>query len=75
MPPKRSTRQNSVVNSHVEVESHGHSHAMGETHTPSGGRIPEDGNPFGDGHVLGGVEIPIGRPQQMVLMFEMIKGM
>ena len=49
MPPKRSTRQNSVVNSHVEVESHGHSHAMGETHTPSGGRIPEDGNPFGDG--------------------------
>ena len=75
MPPKRSTRQNSVVNSHVEVESHGHSHAMGETHIPSRGRIPEDGNPFGDGHVLGGVEIPIGRPQQMVLMFEMIKGM
>ena len=63
MPPKKSTKQNSVVNSHVEVESHGHSHTIGETHAPSGGHIPEGENPFGDKHVLGGWEIPVGRPQ------------
>uniref|UniRef100_A0A2N9H986 Integrase catalytic domain-containing protein n=1 Tax=Fagus sylvatica TaxID=28930 RepID=A0A2N9H986_FAGSY len=75
MPPKKSTRQNSVVNSHVEVESHGHSHTMGETHAPGGGHVPGGENPFGDGHVLGGGEIPVSGPQQMTLMFEMIKGM
>ena len=32
MPPKKSTRQNSIANSHVEARSQGHSHAMGETH-------------------------------------------
>jgi hypothetical protein len=30
---------------------------------------------FADGHVLGGGEVLIGGPQQMALMFEMIKGM
>uniref|UniRef100_A0A2N9GXX6 Integrase catalytic domain-containing protein n=1 Tax=Fagus sylvatica TaxID=28930 RepID=A0A2N9GXX6_FAGSY len=88
MPPKRSTRQNSVANSHAEVESQGHSHAMGETHAQGGGQIHTQGggqthggeNPFGGGQahdggqVLGG-EIPVGGPQQMALMFEMIKGM
>uniref|UniRef100_A0A2N9GVF8 Uncharacterized protein n=1 Tax=Fagus sylvatica TaxID=28930 RepID=A0A2N9GVF8_FAGSY len=63
IPPKKSTRQNSVVNSHVEAKSHGHSHTMGETHAPGGGHIPEGKNPFGDEHVLGGGEIPVGRPQ------------
>uniref|UniRef100_A0A2N9I6H1 RNA-directed DNA polymerase n=1 Tax=Fagus sylvatica TaxID=28930 RepID=A0A2N9I6H1_FAGSY len=66
MPPKRSTRQNSVANSHAEVESQGHSHAMGETHAQGA---------HGGGQVLGGGEIPVGGPQQMALMFEMIKGM
>uniref|UniRef100_A0A2N9IKE7 Retrotransposon gag domain-containing protein n=1 Tax=Fagus sylvatica TaxID=28930 RepID=A0A2N9IKE7_FAGSY len=75
MPPKKSTRQNSVINSHVEAESHDHSHSMGETHALGGGHIPRGENPFGDGHVLGGGEIPIDGPQQMALMFEMIKGM
>uniref|UniRef100_A0A2N9II49 Retrotransposon gag domain-containing protein n=1 Tax=Fagus sylvatica TaxID=28930 RepID=A0A2N9II49_FAGSY len=75
MPPKKSTKQNSVVNSHVEAESHGHSHTMGKTHAPGGGHVLEGENPFGDGHVLCGGEIPVGRPQQMALMFEMIKGM
>jgi hypothetical protein len=37
MSPKKSTRQNSVANSHVEAESQGHSHAMGETHAQGGG--------------------------------------
>uniref|UniRef100_A0A2N9IFM6 Retrotransposon gag domain-containing protein n=1 Tax=Fagus sylvatica TaxID=28930 RepID=A0A2N9IFM6_FAGSY len=86
--PRRSTRQNSVANSHAEVESQGHSHAMGETHAQGGGQIHTQGggqthggeNPFGGGQahdggqVLGG-EIPVGGPQQMALMFEMIKGM
>jgi hypothetical protein len=75
MPPKRSTRQNSVANSHVEVESQGHSHAMGETQALGGGRVLEGENPFGDEHVLGGGGIPVGGPQQMALMFEMIKEM
>ena len=83
MPPKRSTRQNSVANSHAEVESQGHSHAMGETHAQGGGQTHTHGggqthggeNPFGGGQVLGGGEIPVGGPQQMALMFEMIKGM
>uniref|UniRef100_A0A2N9EG78 RNA-directed DNA polymerase n=1 Tax=Fagus sylvatica TaxID=28930 RepID=A0A2N9EG78_FAGSY len=81
MPPKKSTRQNSVANSHVEVESQGHSHAMGETHAHGGGQTLGGENPLGDGQtfdggqVLGGGEIPVGGPQQMALMFEMIKGM
>jgi hypothetical protein len=89
MPPKRSTRQNSVANSHAEVESQGHNHAMGETHAQGGGQTHTQGggqthggeNPFGGGQahggrqVLGGGEIPVGGPQQMALMFEMIKGM
>jgi hypothetical protein len=87
MPPKKSTRQNSIVNSHVETESHGHSHTMGETHAPGGGHIlegqnilggghiPGGENPLGGGHVLGGENIPVGGAQQMALMFEMIKGM
>jgi hypothetical protein len=53
MLPKKSTRQNLVVNSHVETESHGHSHTMGETHAPGGGHIPKGENPFGGGRVLG----------------------
>uniref|UniRef100_A0A2N9I5K1 Uncharacterized protein n=1 Tax=Fagus sylvatica TaxID=28930 RepID=A0A2N9I5K1_FAGSY len=81
MPPKKSTRQNSVANSHVEVESQGHSHAMGETHAQGGGQTLGGKNPLGGGQalgggqVLGGGEIPVGGPQQMALMFEMIKGM
>uniref|UniRef100_A0A2N9HSJ2 Integrase catalytic domain-containing protein n=1 Tax=Fagus sylvatica TaxID=28930 RepID=A0A2N9HSJ2_FAGSY len=81
MPPKRSTRQNSVANSHAEVESQGHSHAMGETHAHGGGQTLGEENPLGGGQVhgggqvLGGGEIPVGGPQQMALMFEMIKGM
>uniref|UniRef100_A0A2N9ETB6 Reverse transcriptase domain-containing protein n=1 Tax=Fagus sylvatica TaxID=28930 RepID=A0A2N9ETB6_FAGSY len=87
MPPKKSTRQNSIVNSHVETESHGHSHTMGETRAPGGGHIlegqnilggghiPGGENPLGGGHVLGGENIPVGGAQQMALMFEMIKGM
>uniref|UniRef100_A0A2N9J549 Reverse transcriptase domain-containing protein n=1 Tax=Fagus sylvatica TaxID=28930 RepID=A0A2N9J549_FAGSY len=75
MPPKKPTRQNSVANFHVEVESQGHSHAMRETHILGGGRIPECENPFGDGHVLAGGEVLVGGPQQMALMFKMIKGM
>uniref|UniRef100_A0A2N9J1X6 RNA-directed DNA polymerase n=1 Tax=Fagus sylvatica TaxID=28930 RepID=A0A2N9J1X6_FAGSY len=89
MPPKRSTRQNSVANSHAEVESQGHSDVMGETHAQGGGQTHTQGdgqthegeNPFGGGQahgggqVLGGGEIPVGGPQQMALMFEMIKGM
>uniref|UniRef100_A0A2N9G8A8 RNase H type-1 domain-containing protein n=1 Tax=Fagus sylvatica TaxID=28930 RepID=A0A2N9G8A8_FAGSY len=78
---KRSTRQNSVANSHAEVESQGHSHAMGETHAQGGGQTLGEENPLGGGQahgggqVLGGGEIPVGGPQQMALMFEMIKGM
>ena len=81
MPPKRSTRQNSVANSHAEAESQGHSHVMGETHAHGGGQTLEGENPLGGGQahgggqVLGGGEIPVGGPQQMALMFEMIKGM
>jgi hypothetical protein len=75
MPPKRSTRQNSAVNSYAEAESHGHSHTMGETHALGGGNMPGGENPFGDGHVFGGGEILVSGPQQMTLMFEMIKGM
>uniref|UniRef100_A0A2N9F532 Integrase catalytic domain-containing protein n=1 Tax=Fagus sylvatica TaxID=28930 RepID=A0A2N9F532_FAGSY len=81
MPPKRSTRQNSVANSHAEAESQGHSHAMGETHAQGGGQTHGGENPFGGGQthggeqVLGGGEIPVGGPQQMALMFEMIKAM
>uniref|UniRef100_A0A2N9J9Q0 RNA-directed DNA polymerase n=1 Tax=Fagus sylvatica TaxID=28930 RepID=A0A2N9J9Q0_FAGSY len=81
MPPKRSTRQNSVANSHAEAESQGHSHAMGETHAHGGGQTHGGENPFGGGQthggeqVLGGGEIPVGGPQQMALMFEMIKAM
>uniref|UniRef100_A0A2N9FUN2 Uncharacterized protein n=1 Tax=Fagus sylvatica TaxID=28930 RepID=A0A2N9FUN2_FAGSY len=71
----------SVANSHAEVESQGHSHAMGETHAQGGGQTHGGENPFGGGQahgggqVLGGGEIPVGGPQQMALMFEMIKGM
>uniref|UniRef100_A0A2N9GX05 Integrase catalytic domain-containing protein n=1 Tax=Fagus sylvatica TaxID=28930 RepID=A0A2N9GX05_FAGSY len=71
MPPKRSTRQNSVANSHAEAESQGHSHAMGETHAQGGGQTHGGENPFGGGQthggeqVLGGGEIPVGGPQQM----------
>ena len=75
MPLKKSTRQNSVANSHAEVQSHGHSCTMGETHAFDGGHIAEGENPFGGGHDLGGQETLVGRPQQMALMFEMIKGM
>jgi hypothetical protein len=81
MPPKRSTRQNSVANSHAEAESQGHSHVMGETHAQGGGQTHGGENPFGGGQthggeqVLGGGEIPVGGPQQMALMFEMIKAM
>ena len=75
MPPKKSTRQNSIANSHVKVESQGHSHAMGKMHVLGGGRIPKGENSFADGHVLGGGEVLIGGSQQMTLMFEMIKGM
>jgi hypothetical protein len=75
MPPKRFTRQNSAVNSYAEAESHGHSHTMGETHALGGGNMPGGENPFGDGHVFGGGEILVSGPQQMTLMFEMIKGM
>ena len=77
----KSTRQNSVANSHVEVESQGHSHAMGETHAQGGGQTLGGENPLGGGQalgggqVLGGGEIPVGGPQQMALMFEMIKRM
>uniref|UniRef100_A0A2N9FQI4 Uncharacterized protein n=1 Tax=Fagus sylvatica TaxID=28930 RepID=A0A2N9FQI4_FAGSY len=71
----------SVANSHVEVESQGHSHAMGETHAQGGGQTLGGENPLsggqalGGGQVLGGGEISVGGPQQMALMFEMIKGM
>ena len=81
MLPKKSTRQNSVANSHVEVESQGHSNVMGETHAQGGGQAFGGENPLGGGQVpgggqvLGGGETPVGGPQQMALMFEMIKGM
>jgi hypothetical protein len=87
MPPKKSTRQNSVANSHIEVESLGHSHAMGETHAQCGGQTLGGENLFGGRQVLDGGQVPDGRhdlgggetlvggPQQMALMFEMIKGM
>ena len=75
MPLKKSTRQNSVANSYVEVESQGHSHAMGETHAQGGGQALGGENPLGGGQVLSSGEIPVGGPQQMALMFEMIKGM
>jgi hypothetical protein len=75
MPPKKSTRQNSVANSHAEAQSHGHRHTMGETHALDGGHISGGENPFGGGHDLGGQETLVGGPQQMALMFEMIKGM
>ena len=54
---------------------------MGETHAHSGGQTLGGENPLGGGQALGGGqvlsggEIPVGRPQQMALMFEMIKGM
>jgi hypothetical protein len=35
----------------------------------------KDENTFSDEHILGGGGIPVGGPQQMALMFEMIKGM
>jgi hypothetical protein len=54
MLPKKSTRQNLVANSHVEVESQGHSHAMGETHAQGGGQTLGGENPFDGGQVLGG---------------------
>uniref|UniRef100_A0A2N9I1I7 Integrase catalytic domain-containing protein n=1 Tax=Fagus sylvatica TaxID=28930 RepID=A0A2N9I1I7_FAGSY len=87
MPPKKSTRQNSVANSHVEVESLGHSHAIGETHAQCGEQTLGGENLFGGRQVPGGGQVPDGRhdlgggetlmggPQQMALMFEMIKGM
>ena len=81
MPPKKSTRQNSLANFHAEAESQGHSHAMGETHAHGGGQTHGEENPFGGGQthggeqVLGGGEVLVGGPQQMALMFEMIKGM
>uniref|UniRef100_A0A2N9GSP5 Uncharacterized protein n=1 Tax=Fagus sylvatica TaxID=28930 RepID=A0A2N9GSP5_FAGSY len=75
MPPKRSTRHNSVANSHAEAQSHGHSRTMGETHAFDGGHIAGGENPFGGGHDLGGQETLIGGPQQMALLFEMIKRM
>ena len=59
MTPKKSTKQNSVVNSHVKTESHGHSHTMGETRAPGGGHILRGENPFGGGHVLGGENISL----------------
>jgi hypothetical protein len=64
-----------VANSHVEVQSQGHSHVIGETHALGGERVPEGENSFGDEHVLGGGGIPVDEPQQMALIFEMIKGM
>jgi hypothetical protein len=75
MPPKKSTKQNSVANSHVEAQSHGHSHTMGETHALDSRHIGGGENPFCGGHDLGGQETLVGGPQQMALMFEMIKGM
>ena len=54
---------------------------MGETHAQGGGQTHGGENPFDGGQahggeqVIGGREIPIGGPQQMALMFEMIKGM
>jgi hypothetical protein len=75
MPPKRSTRHNSVAKSHAEAQSHGHSRTMGETHAFDGGHIAGGENPFGGGHDLGGQETLIGGPQQMALLFEMIKRM
>uniref|UniRef100_A0A2N9IRS3 RNA-directed DNA polymerase n=1 Tax=Fagus sylvatica TaxID=28930 RepID=A0A2N9IRS3_FAGSY len=54
---------------------------VGQTHTQGGGQMHGEENPFGGGQahgggqVLGGGEIPVGGPQQMALMFEMIKGM
>ena len=62
MPPKKSTRQNLVANSHAEAQSHGHSHTMGETHALDGGHIAGGENPFGGGHDLGGQETLIGGP-------------
>uniref|UniRef100_A0A2N9GMR5 RNA-directed DNA polymerase n=1 Tax=Fagus sylvatica TaxID=28930 RepID=A0A2N9GMR5_FAGSY len=58
MPPKRSTRQNSVANSHAEAESQGHSHAMGETHAQGGGQTHGGENPFGGGQTHGGEQVP-----------------
>jgi hypothetical protein len=87
MPPNKSTIQNSVVKCHVETESHGHSYIVGETRIPGGrhipggenildgGHVPGGENPLDGEHVLGGENIPVGGPQQMALMFEMIKGM
>uniref|UniRef100_A0A2N9G2A5 Integrase catalytic domain-containing protein n=1 Tax=Fagus sylvatica TaxID=28930 RepID=A0A2N9G2A5_FAGSY len=48
----------------------------GMHHQPSSG-LPHlgGGQALGGGQVLGGGEIPVGGPQQMALMFEMIKGM
>uniref|UniRef100_A0A2N9H3G7 Integrase catalytic domain-containing protein n=1 Tax=Fagus sylvatica TaxID=28930 RepID=A0A2N9H3G7_FAGSY len=54
---------------------------MAETHAQGGGQALGGENPLGGGQalgggqVLGGGEIPVGGPQQMALMFEMIKGM
>ena len=49
MPLKKSTRQNSVANSHVKVEFQDHSHAMGETHAQGGGQPLGGENPLGGG--------------------------
>uniref|UniRef100_A0A2N9EST4 RNA-directed DNA polymerase n=1 Tax=Fagus sylvatica TaxID=28930 RepID=A0A2N9EST4_FAGSY len=52
-----------------------------KTHAQGGGQTHGGENPFGGGQthggeqVLGGGEIPVGGPQQMALMFEMIKAM
>ena len=54
---------------------------MGETHAQGGGQTLGGENPLGGGqvlgggHDLGGGETHVGGPQQMALMFEMIKGM
>uniref|UniRef100_A0A2N9I0L2 Integrase catalytic domain-containing protein n=1 Tax=Fagus sylvatica TaxID=28930 RepID=A0A2N9I0L2_FAGSY len=70
-----------LLGRNAKNESQGHSHAMGETHAQGGGQTHGGENPFGGGQthggeqVLGGGEIPIGGPQQMALMFEMIKAM
>uniref|UniRef100_A0A2N9HKP8 Uncharacterized protein n=1 Tax=Fagus sylvatica TaxID=28930 RepID=A0A2N9HKP8_FAGSY len=56
-------------------------HVMGETHAQGGGQTLGGENPLGGGQalgggqVLGGGEVLVGGPQQMALMFEMIKGM
>ena len=60
MSPKKPTRQNLVVNSHIETESHDHSHTMGETRIPCGGKISGGGHIPGGENILGGGHIPGG---------------